>query len=536
MGLLTRIRNSFRQQRNYQVLVDANEGYNNASGIIVNDETAMRVSAVYACVRILAESIAQLPVDLFLRNADGSRDIATSNPLYRVIHDTPNHWQTSFEWKEQNAMYVLLRGNAINRIKVDRGVVSLHPIHPSRVRLEVNSREQLVYIVRNKDNREERLLQGEVLHIRGPSHDGLIGETPIQYMANTIGASIASDEHNAATWKNGARPRVVLQTDQALPQNASKETQAIWQSAYGGPSNSGKTAVIDRGLKAYVLPINHSDMEFIEQQKLNATQLAAVFRVPPHMIGLMDSATFSNIEHQQLSFVKMSLMPYLERFEQAIQRDLIDDDRYYAEFNVEGLLRGDTAARATFYREMFNIGVLSVNEIRRFENFNPVDGGDAHFVNLALNTLKNAADGIIPSGDTNINTTTDDTDEPDVEDDTTSADETQAAARSVWNEQVASLIRWECDAITRAAKKPATFLTECESFIYEHQERMAAKLATAERVCRSVGVELSASVFAAEHRAEVWSAILKASEVTAAELPAHVDALCESLRERARNG
>lgn len=400
MGILQRMRRWLFQpeaERRYHVLVDANESYRNVSGMTVNAETAMRVAAVHACCKILSESVAQLPLDVYRKRPDGSRKLALANPLYEVLHDRPNSWQTSFEWREQNMLYVLYNGNAVNEIKYVDGVVELHPIHPSRVRIEVTERDKLVYIVKNKNGQERRLLQEEVMHIRGPSVDGIIGLTPIQFVSATIGASLASDVHNASTWKNGARPGIVLETEQALPPNAIPEIRNQWEKLYAGAENSGKTAVLERGLKAHALGLSHTDLQFIEQQKMNATQIASVFRVPPHMIGLMDSATFSNIEHQQLSFVKMTLMPYLERWEQTIQRDLIGEPRYYAEFNVEGLLRGDTAARAAFYREMFNIGAINVDEIRRFENFNAVEGGNAHFVNMALNTLENAAKGVIPS-------------------------------------------------------------------------------------------------------------------------------------------
>lgn len=529
MSVLTRIRDAWKpsEQRNYQV-IESLFPPRNASGLSVTAETATRVAAVYACVRVISEGLAQLPLDVYSRNADNSRKLENGLPIYRLLHDGPNSWQTSFEFREQMMLHLLLRGNAVARIKAYRGRLELLPIHPARITYEVTDAGKLVYLVRDeRTGKTERLLQGEVLHVRGPSSDGVIGTTPITSIASVIGASMAADTHSAATWKNGARPGMVLQTDQNLPPNAANRMREDWERLYGGASNSGKTAVLESGLKVHEIGLNHTDMQFIEQQKMNATQIASVFRVPQHMIGILDHATFSNIEHQQLEFVKFTLVPWMERWEQAIQRDLIDDDQYYAEFNVEGLLRGDTASRATFYREMFNIGVLSVNEIRRFENFNPVDGGDSHFVNTALTTLERAEAG--PVEPVVVDELV--AEEP-TEDDST--EEQQEAARSVWSDQVNAMVRWQCDALVRAAKKPSTFLTECQTFADEHQTRMVSKLALPERVCRSVGLDVSANVFAAEWRANTWKLILETSEATSAELPTRVDLLCERLKNGAK--
>ena len=531
MSVLTRIRDAWQpsQQRGYNVL-ESLLSPRNVSGFSVTAETATRVAAVYACVRVISEGLAQLPLDVYSRNADDSRRLENTLPIHRLLHDMPNSWQTSFEFREQMMLHLLLRGNAVARIKAYRGRLELLPIHPARITYEVTEAGMMVYLVRDeRTGTTERLLQGEVLHVRGPSSDGVIGTTPITSIANIIGASMAADSHSAATWKNGARPGMVLQTDQNLPPNAANRMREDWERLYGGANNAGKTAVLEAGLKVHEIGLNHTDMQFIEQQKMNATQIASVFRVPQHMIGILDHATFSNIEHQQLEFVKFTLVPWMERWEQAIQRDLIDDDQYYAEFNVEGLLRGDTASRATFYREMFNIGVLSVNEIRRFENFNPVDCGDSHFVNSALTTLERAEEG---PADPVIEPVATPVVEDQPEDDPT--EEQQAAARSVWSDQVNAMVRWQCDALVRAAKKPSTFLTECQAFADEHQARMASKLALPERVCRSVGVDVSANVFAAEWRANTWAAILTTSEATAAELPTRVDLLCERLKNGAK--
>ena len=533
MSILTRIRDAWQpaEARGYNVL-ESLLAPRNASGFAVTPETATRVAAVYACVRVISEGLAQLPLDVYSRNADDSRKLENTLPIHRLLHDMPNTWQTSFEFREQMMLHLLLKGNAVARIKTYRGQLELLPIHPARITYEVTEAGKMVYLVRDeRTGTTEKLMQGEVLHVRGPSSDGIIGTTPITSIANIIGASMAADTHSAATWKNGARPGIVLQTDQNLPQNAANRMREDWERLYGGASNSGKTAVLESGLKVHEIGLNHTDMQFIEQQKMNATQIASVFRVPQHMIGILDHATFSNIEHQQLEFVKFTLVPWMERWEQAIQRDLIDDDRYYAEFNVEGLLRGDTASRATFYREMFNIGVLSVNEIRRFENFNPVDCGDSHFVNSALTTLERAEEGpaeAVPA------TPAMPTTEPVVDAATDPTEEQQAAARSVWSDQVNAMVRWQCDALVRAAKKPSTFLAECQAFADEHQARMVSKLAIPERVCRSVGVNVSAAVHAAEHRANTWAMILKASEATAAELPTRVDLLCERLKNGAK--
>jgi hypothetical protein len=326
----------------------------------------------------------------------------------------------------------------------------------------------------------------------------------------------------------------VLQTDQILPPNAADRMRQDWQKLYGGSANAGKTAVLEAGLKVHEMGLNHVDLQFIESQKLTTRQIASCFRVPLHMIGDLEHATFSNIEHQDLEFTKYTMSPWLERWEQSIQRDLLgDDDDLYAEFNVEGLLRGDTAGRAQFYREMFNIGVLNVDEIRKFENFNPVEGGQKRFVNAALVDLSMAGDPTLFSLNGQVGESPADAkDEPAKEDDQKAKEDAKRAAKSVWDAEIESLIRWECDALTRAAKKPSQFLPDCEKFLDEHRERMERKLERIAEVCRHVGVDVNASVFAAEHRSAVWSMVLESAEGTAAELPVRVDALVEKIKAK----
>ncbi len=513
------------EQRNtYQVLLEAAAQYRNSSGI---PETSLRVSTVYACVRVISEALAQLPLELYRKAADGGRTVAASERIYRTLHDRPNKWQTSIEFRDMSMMHVLLRGNSFSEIVISRGQVELRPIFPSRVtKIEKRVDGSLVYHVRMSDNTTKPYFQDEIFHVRGPSLDGIIGLTPIEYHRSIIESSKSADDHAAAVWKNGARPSIVLQTEQSLPPNASERMRKDWERLYGGAENAGKTAVLENGLKVHEIGLNHADLQFIEQQKFNARQIASVFRVPLHMIGDLEHATFSNIEHQGLEFVKYTMMPWLERWEQAIQRDLIgDDDTLYAEFNVEGLLRGDTAARSQFYREMFNIGSVSVNEIRRYENLNPVEGGDKYFVNAALVELNHA-------GEDSQNDPVETMPQESTESQPVDNSNAQEAARSIWDDAVASLIRWECDAISRAAKEPRTFLNKCETFLEEHRNRIEQKLANAERMCRVVGVEQSASVFAAEHRAAVWSLILEASEGQAAELATRVDAMIERIKEQ----
>ena len=345
------------------------------SGVDVTPETAMRVSAVYACVRVVSESIASLPLFVYERTKDGGRRRASDLPLFSVLHSTPNEWQTSFELRETMAAHLCLRGNAYCEVLRNGAgqVAKLMLRHPDNVRPKVTEKGELVYEVRGRDGLRT-LKPGQIWHIRGLSFDNVEGVSPITYAREQIGSSIATDRFGNAFFANAARPSVVVEVPGVLDDEAHKRIQDSWSRAYSG-ANAGTPAVLEQGTKATPLQMSAKDSQFIETLNYQVVDIARIFRVPPHMIGDLSRATFSNVEQQSLDFVTHTLRPWLVRFEQSIARDLLSEEeraRYFAEFAVDGLLRADVAARTAYYQQARMSGWLSVNEIRRLENLDPI--------------------------------------------------------------------------------------------------------------------------------------------------------------------
>lgn len=354
------------------------------SGVTVTPDSAMRCSTVYSCIAVLSESIAQLPLLLYKRNPDGSRERINEHPIYSLLHDRPNDWQTAFEFWEFMTTQVALRGNAyayINR-GVGGKVLELIPLQSSCVTVKQASDFSLTYEI--PDGKTTRIEgASNILHLRYRSLDGFLGLSPIAYNRETVGLSVAATEHGAGVFGSGAVVSGVLSIPGQLSPEAAKNIRDSWNENYHGGATK-KTAVLDNGAKWEPVALTAEDAQYIETRKLQRSEIAAIYRIPPHKIGDLEKATFSNIEHQSIEFVSETLVPWLRRFEQAISRDLLTlDERktIYPEFLVEGLLRGDSASRSQLYKEMFSTGAISTNEIRARENLNGIGSiGDVRYV------------------------------------------------------------------------------------------------------------------------------------------------------------
>ena len=379
-----------------------NDGFltrQNPSGVRVNPETALQSTVVLACARVLAESIAGLPLQLLRRLPDGGKEIAREHPLYRILHDTPNSWQTSFEWREQSMLHLCLWGNAYSEIRPGAAgaVTELWPLHPSRMKVERIENGRLRYKYREETGSETVYRQDQIMHLRWLSDDGVNGMIPVELARDAIGLARACEIHGAAFFGNGARPGVVLSTDNTLSAEASEQLRNNWERMHRGAANSSRTAVLTGGLKPVELGGNNQEAQFLEARRFQVEEVCRLYRCPPHLVGDLTRSSFSNIEQQSIDFVQHTLLPWLRRFETSIVRDLISDPQYFAEFDTRGLLRGDAAARASYYQTLWNLGVASINEIRRWENLDPVDGGDTRFVQLNMQTLDQAnAGGVMP--------------------------------------------------------------------------------------------------------------------------------------------
>lgn len=376
------------------------------SGKVVNERTAMQMTAVYSCVRILSEAIAGLPLFLYKYGEDGSKEKYLDHPLWRVLHDEPNPEMTSFVFRETMMNHLLLSGNAYAQIiRNARGeVVALYPLMPNRMTVDRDSSGRLYYrYTKTSDDAPEVgkaketevvLAPSDVLHVLGLGYDGLVGYSPIAMAKNAVGLAMAAEEYGAKFFANGAAPSGVLEHPGTI-----KDPERIrqsWQSTFGGSANSNKIAVLEEGLKYTPIAISPEQAQFLETRKFQINEIARIFRVPPHMLADLEKSSFSNIEQQSLEFVKYTLDPWVIRWEQAMNKALLLDSEksaVFTKFNVDGLLRGDYASRMTGYATARQNGWMSANDIRELENLDriPADlGGDLYLINGAMTKLQDA--------------------------------------------------------------------------------------------------------------------------------------------------
>ena len=357
------------------------------SGKAVNERTAMQTSAVYACVRILAESVAGLPLHVYERSANGSKSTKPSHPLYQLLHDEPNREMTSFVFRETLMSHLLLWGNAYAQIIRDgRGFpIALYPLLPDRMAVDRNESGELVYTYQS-DKGQVKLRRENVLHIPGLGFDGLIGYSPIAMAKNAVGLALATEDYGATFFANGANPGGVLEHPGVIKPEQADRLRESWQSQFGG-ANAHKVAVLEEGLKFHQMSIPPEQAQFLETRKFQINEIARIFRVPPHMVGDLEKSSFSNIEQQSLEFVKYTLDPWVVRWEQSLQQALIlpsEKATIFIKFNLDGLLRGDYQSRMQGYSTGIQNGFMSVNDVRGLEDMNLLtaeEGGDLHFVN-----------------------------------------------------------------------------------------------------------------------------------------------------------
>jgi HK97 family phage portal protein len=379
-----------------------------AAGISVTPEKAMTLGAVSACVRLIAESIASLPLHVYRQSGDRKRDRIVGTPEYRLLHDEPNPIMTSFVWRETLAAHVLLWGNAYALILRNGGgePVALLPVHPRGVVVRKQASGELVYGFQI-DSRSYVVNQWDMLHIPGLSFDGFTGMSPIRYAAESIGLALAAEQYGAAFFGNGSVPAGVISVQGRMSPKQVEDLRNSWTNNYGGLGNANKTAVLFDGGKFERISMPPEEAQFIETRKYQVSDIARWYRVPPYMIGDLERATFSNIEHQGLDFVTHTLRPWLVRFEQEFNRKLFPTSAsgapsdIYVEFNVDGLLRGDIKARGDYYVRGRQWGWLSANDIRAKENMDAIEGGDVYLTPLNMVDANNPAKDD-PEGTSNV--------------------------------------------------------------------------------------------------------------------------------------
>ena len=379
------------------------------AGKNVNERSAMQMTAVYSCVRILSEAVAGLPLHLYKYTDNGSKKKALDHSLYFLLHDEPNPEMTSFAFRETLMTHLLLWGNAYAQI-IRNGkneIVGLYPLMPNRMTVDRDEKGQLYYEYQTSTDEARttkggtvRLRPTDVLHIPGLGFDGLVGYSPIAMAKNAIGLAIAAEEYGSKFYANAAAPGGVLEHPGTLKDPS--KVRDSWNQTFGGSSNSHKVAVLEEGMKYTPISISPNEAQFLETRKFQIDEIARIFRVPPHMVGDLEKSSFSNIEQQSLEFVKYTLEPWIVRWEQNMMRSLLSPDEkkdYFIKFNVDGLLRGDYQSRMNGYATARQNGWMSANDIRELENLDHIpaeEGGDLYLINGNMTKLSDA--GIFASG------------------------------------------------------------------------------------------------------------------------------------------
>lgn len=358
------------------------------TGVEVTPATAMTHSAVWAAVNLLARTVASLPLVVNRKLAPKGRERDPNHPLYDILHSNANQDQTSFEWREMTQGHLCLRGNGYSEIMYDDGgrVRELVPNHPDKIHPERAPDGKLWYIPESG----AAIPAARMLHLRGLASNGIMGLSVIHAARRSIGVAIAAEKFGGKFFANSARPSGVLKMPGSLDEASQKRLKASWDAAHSGVENASKTAVLEQGLEYQQIGLSPDDAQFLGTIAASVPQVARWFGVPPHMIADLDRATFSNIESQGIDFVVHSIRPWLTRWEQRLETQLLtaaERKVFEIRFIVEGLLRGDSTARSAFYSSQFGIGAINRNEIRELEGLNPIpedEDGDTFFVPLNM--------------------------------------------------------------------------------------------------------------------------------------------------------
>jgi len=370
------------------------------AGVTVNSQTAMAVSTVYACVRIISQTLAMLPLVVYRRLPDGGKVRADGHPLYDVIHARPNKRQSSFQFREMLMGHALLRGNAYAEIVPGpRGFADqLIPLHPDHVVVRLADDGQIMYEHRPPARPMRILLQDEVFHISTLSDNGIQGLSLIALAKESIGLAVAAQNYGSRFFGEGQRPAGTLTMPGKLSDEGHARLKDNWKETYGGLKGSQNIAILEEGLEWQALGMSNEDAQHLETRIFQVEEIASWFGVPLALLQHTEKTTSwgTGISQLTLGFVLFTMQPWFTRWQQEISQDLIlDKDRFFAEFVVEGLMRGDPATRGRFYNIMVTLGVMTRNEVRSIENLNPLPGLDEP---LTPKNMQQGQAGGVPGG------------------------------------------------------------------------------------------------------------------------------------------
>ncbi len=367
------------------------------SGETVTEQTALNLSVVWACRRIISESVAFMPLQL-MREVSGEKSPATKHPLYAAVHDQPNSEMSDMEWRETQTDQVVSGGNAFAYITRRSGTgtaVGFQPICPGSVRWDRDSSKHLVYFVKEGNEQEKSYTvtdnkPQDLLHVRGLGNNGIWGYSVISMARQSMGAAQATEKYAGRFYAAGGRVPYVLEMAQKFKsEEVYKQFRDEWNRFYGDSSNWHQAVIMEPGMTYKQVGLSPEDAQFLETRSHNVLELCRWFLISPHMVGDLSRATFSNIEHLALQFVKFTLTAWIRRWEKALWRCALTNDEksagYYFKHNVDGLLRGDFAARMTGYSTALQNGFLNIDEVRDLEDRNPLVGGSGQAYHIQLN-------------------------------------------------------------------------------------------------------------------------------------------------------
>lgn len=346
------------------------------AGVSMSEDQAMRLATVQACVRVLSEDVAALPLHIYRRTEDGGKERATEHPLYHLLHDAPNPEMTAMDFREALMVNALLSGNAYSFIEYDRAgrIKALWPLISTDVQKVRTSDGLIEYHVEGRT-----LLPTEVMHVKGLSYDGLLGLSPIAYARAAMGLAGAAEKFGSMFFGNGTNLGGFITAPGPLSEATFNRLKTQFRENFTGLKNAHGIPVLEEGMNFTKLGVDPEDAQFLETRKFQRSEIAAIYRVPPHMIGDLEHATFSNIEHQSIEYLQRTLTPWLVRIEQAMRTSLLlpeERNEYLIEHDTANFLRGDTLSRMQAYQAAVQAGIMTRNECRIRDNLTPLPGGD----------------------------------------------------------------------------------------------------------------------------------------------------------------
>jgi len=353
------------------------------TGVQVSEDNALTFSAVYAAVRIISETIASIPLNVYVYDGE-TRVIAREHPIQKLLAHTPNTVSSSFTFRESMAANLVLHGNAYAKIEFNAAgrPISLTPLNPMLVEVKIVDGEK-VYVF----NEKKTYLDYEVVHVVGLSFNGLTGKSPLTVAREAVAIGLAAQEYGARFYSNGANTGGIITAPGRLSIDAINRLKQSWNRANAGLGASHGTAILEEGMKYEKIGLDPEAAQFLQSRKFQVNEIARIFRIPPsYLADLENSSTRANVEQQAIQFVRDCVTPYVRRFEVEFNRKLFreDEPNYYAYFTMEGLMRGDLQGRYQAYATARQWGWLSVNDIRDLENLNPVEGGNVYLQPLNM--------------------------------------------------------------------------------------------------------------------------------------------------------